>query len=71
MPVKKTSLRKMHQITGFNSLSSKHASYQRELERLAMEVEDYLPVMKDPESITYVTARLQERLDAVYRASKV
>jgi len=66
--------KRMHEIQGFTAISNRHAAYERELEALAMDVENYLEVLVDKptsEAVSFVVARLKERLEKVYKASKV
>ncbi len=60
----------MHNITRFDSVGARHASYQRELERLATEVEDLLGVLDDadPKGVAYVATKLRESLSRIYSA---
>jgi len=65
--------RRMHTIGNFDSVSAKHAVYQRELERLAFECEEHLALLRDTtsaSSIKYVVNRLEEALERVFQASK-
>lgn len=64
---------RMHRISAFDSISGRHAAYQRELERLAMEVEDFITVIRGMEGreAAYVADRMEEGLDRVYAAGRL
>jgi hypothetical protein len=66
--------RVMHDITRFDSVGARAATYYRELELLATIVEDNLDVLRDnPDAhgITFVIERLDEALDRVHAVSQV
>lgn len=63
----------MYNISAFDSVGQRAIVYHRELEALATTVEDLIEVLRenpDAGTVKYVADRLDERLDAVYFASR-
>lgn len=63
---------KMHRITAYDSVSGRHAAYQRELERLATEVEDWETVIRAlPErEAQYIADRMGEAMARIFAAGR-
>lgn len=61
---------KMHRIASFDSISARHAAYQRELEKLAQDCEEHVITLESglPNAQQWVIDQMKKQIERIYAA---